>query len=150
MHFLRLDHIAYAVEEFEYSLPLFEQTLQSPASSVETVPSQGVDVVFFQSDNLLVELIRPHVGNRSLQRFLRKRRSPCLHHVAFSVSDLDNTIRHLTKANYTFIQAIPQIGSSGREICFLKPSCTFGVLIELCKLPNVKFIGDSDMINRNE
>lgn len=147
MQFLRLDHIAYAVEEFECSLPLFEKTLQVPASSIETIPGQGVDVVFLKSDRFLIEIVRPHVGNRSLQRFLKKRRSPCLHHVAFSVRDLVTTIRHLEKANYKFIQSTPQTGSSGRKICFLEPSCTNGVLIELCKLPDVKLFRNSDMIN---
>ncbi|WP_078391315.1 VOC family protein [Shouchella patagoniensis] len=147
MQFLRLDHIAYVVDEFECSLPIFEKALQVPASSVETVPGQRVDVVFLKSDPFLIEIVRPHVGNRPLQRFLKKRRSPCLHHVAFSVSDLITTIRYLEKENYKFIQTTPQTGSSGREICFLEPSCTNGVLIELCKLPDVKLIRNSAMIN---
>ena len=54
-----------------------------------------------------------------------------VHHLSYSVDDLDGAMDRLRGSGLRFRDQVPRIGLHGRRIAFLEPEDTFGVLIEL-------------------
>jgi methylmalonyl-CoA/ethylmalonyl-CoA epimerase len=69
-------------------------------------------------------------GPGVVQRFL-DRRGPGLHHVAFTVADLDAALAELRAQGARLVDEQPRPGGMGTRIAFLHPSTFGGVLVEL-------------------
>ena len=59
-----------------------------------------------------------------------------VHHVAFAVEGLQQTLDLVADKGVTLIDKAPRKGAEGLNIAFLHPKSTFGVLTELCEDPN--------------
>lgn len=124
-------HIAIAVPSIAAARPFFEHTLGLPLLRTEDVPTEGVRVAFFDAGNCHIELLEPLDDDGAVARFL-KRRGPGLHHIAFSVADVQQTIHHVAQtAPDALLDETPRPAAGGREAAFLHPRGTFGALIEL-------------------
>jgi len=69
-------------------------------------------------------------GEGVVQRFV-ERRGAALHHVAFSVDDLDAAIKELHERGTPLVDEHPRAGGGGTRIAFLHPSACAGLLVEL-------------------
>lgn len=127
---LPLDHVAIAVESIAASRPIFESLIGAAGSPVESVPSQGVDVVFIGTGPGRIELLEARGADTAVGRFLA-RRGPGLHHVAYRVPDLDAALARLAAGGIELIDTVPRPGAGGHRVAFLHPRSTGGVLIEL-------------------
>lgn len=78
----------------------------------------------------LVELLEGRDPGSPIARFVAKR-GPGLHHICFSVDDLDETLERCRRAGIALIDEVPRVGAEGKRIAFLHPRSTGGVLIEL-------------------
>ncbi len=121
-----LDHVAVAVASLEEACRLFELLAGESCSPVETLESQGVRVAFAGS----VELLEPLGPETTVGRFL-KRRGPGLHHIAYRVPDLQETLTRLSESGIHLIDAQPRPGARGHNVAFLHPKSTGGILVEL-------------------
>jgi methylmalonyl-CoA/ethylmalonyl-CoA epimerase len=65
-------------------------------------------------------------------KFLAKR-GPGLHHVAYTVDDVQASLAEAERAGVRLIDSVPRRGAHGAEIAFLHPQSTGGVLTELCR-----------------
>ena len=101
----------------------------------ENVATENVDVlkIYPESDDHTIELLEPTSANSSVQKFLNKR-DQGLHHIALEVDNIYNAIEYLEDNNIKVIYSSPQKGTDNKLITFIHPSCTPGVLIELCQL----------------
>jgi methylmalonyl-CoA epimerase len=127
---LPLDHIAVAVPSITSALPLFELIAGAQSSPVERVASQQVEVAFVGTGETRIELLQPTGPDSTVQRFL-DRRGPGLHHIAYRVRDLDETLRRLADAGIQLIDREGRPGAGGHRVAFLHPKSTSGILIEL-------------------
>jgi methylmalonyl-CoA/ethylmalonyl-CoA epimerase len=125
-----LDHVAIAVPSLGAALPAFELVSGAPGSPVETVPSQGVNVVFVGGAGCRLELLEPTSPDSPVARFLAKRGSG-LHHIAYRVTDLEAVLTDLGNRGFELIDRKPRAGAHGRLIAFIHPRSTNGVLTEL-------------------
>ena len=131
---LRIDHVAVAVNSLKESKNIFT-LLGMNISHTENVATENVDVlkIYPESDNHTIELLEPTSANSSVQEFLNKR-DQGLHHIALEVDNIYNAIEYLEDNNIKVIYSSPQKGADNKLITFIHPSCTPGVLIELCQL----------------
>ena len=131
---LRIDHVAVAVNSLKESKNIFT-LLGMNISHTENVATENVDVlkIYPESDNHTIELLEPTSANSSVQEFLNKR-DQGLHHIALEVDNIYNAIKYLEDNNIKVIYSSPQKGADNKLITFIHPSCTPGVLIELCQL----------------
>ena len=120
------DHIALAVRSFDEMAPLLELLCGAKATPPERVESQGVEVCFVGS----VELIRPLAATGGVARFIESR-GPGLHHIAFRVPDVESAMEALAAKGCRFTSDEPMAGAGGHRIAFMHPRSTGGVLVEL-------------------
>jgi methylmalonyl-CoA/ethylmalonyl-CoA epimerase len=124
----RVSHIGIAVKALAESLPFFRDVLG--LSEVALDDSDGARIAGFTAGEPLVELLEPENADSPIARYLAKR-GPGIHHICFSVDDLDGMLERCRAAGIQLIDEKPRVGAEGKRIAFLHPRSTGGVLIEL-------------------
>jgi methylmalonyl-CoA/ethylmalonyl-CoA epimerase len=135
--FGRIDHIGVATENLEGALALYEETFSMPLVHRETVESQGVEAALLDVGDGHVELLEPLGPETPVGKYLDKR-GPGLHHVAYAVGDIDDTLGKLKDAGVELIDAEARQGIRNSRVAFLHPSATGGVLTEIVQPGEVR------------
>jgi methylmalonyl-CoA/ethylmalonyl-CoA epimerase len=99
-------------------------------SEADLADSDGARISGFIAGESLVELLEADTPDSPIGRFLEKR-GPGIHHICFSVDDLDGTLARCREAGLRLIDQRPRTGAEGKRIAFLHPSSTGGILVEL-------------------
>jgi methylmalonyl-CoA/ethylmalonyl-CoA epimerase len=126
----RIDHIGVATDDLDSAIALYEETLGMPIAHRETVESQGVEAVLLDVGDGHVELLRPLGPDTPVGRYL-ERKGPGLHHVAYAVEDIDDTLGILKEAGVELIDTEPRAGIRDSRVAFVHPMSTGGVLTEI-------------------
>ncbi|QEG33805.1 methylmalonyl-CoA epimerase [Bythopirellula goksoeyrii] len=130
-----LNHIGIAVKSIEEQRPFYEQTLGAKFEGYEEVASQKVRVAFFRIDDIRLELLEPTDPGSAVAKFLESR-GEGLHHVAFTVENIQDRIAELQQEGLRMIDETPRQGAHKMQIAFIHPKSTHGVLTELCQPPH--------------
>ncbi|HET9636618.1 MAG TPA: methylmalonyl-CoA epimerase [Gemmatimonadaceae bacterium] len=124
----RVSHIGIAVEALAETLPFFRDVLGLRETPLDD--ADGASIVGLQAGEPLVELLEAENEESPIARFIAKR-GPGIHHICFSVDDLDETMERCRRAGVRLIDEKPRVGAEGKRIAFLHPKSTGGVLVEL-------------------
>jgi methylmalonyl-CoA/ethylmalonyl-CoA epimerase len=127
-----VNHIGIAVRSIDAQRSFYEGTLGAAFEGVEVVPDQKVRVGFFRVGDVRLELLEPTDPTSTVAAFLEKR-GEGLHHIAFSVADLEDRIAELKQSGLRMIDDRPRPGAHAMRIAFVHPKSSFGVLTELCE-----------------
>ena len=125
-----IDHVGVAVEDIDSALSLYRDALGMPLVHRETVADQGVDAALLDVGDGHVELLQPLGPETAVCKFLA-RRGPGLHHVAYRVDDVEETLNALAAAGLRLIDERPRVGIRGSRVAFVHPASTGGVLTEI-------------------
>jgi methylmalonyl-CoA epimerase len=125
-----IDHVGVAVEDIDTALALYQSPFGMPLVHRETVEAQGVDAALLDVGDGHVELLAPLGPDTAVGKFLAKR-GPGLHHVAYRVDDVSETLNALAAAGLRLIDETPRAGIRGSLVAFLHPASTGGVLTEI-------------------
>ena len=125
-----IDHIGVAVEDIDAALALYGKSLQLPLVHRETVSEQGVEAALLDVGDAHVELLEPLGPDTAVGKFLASR-GPGLHHVAYRVDDVEQTLSALTESGMRLIDEHPRTGIRGSRVAFIHPASTGGVLTEI-------------------
>ena len=128
----RIAHIGIAVRSLDEALRLYHDTLGFPLHGRETVESDRVTVAFLPVGDTQVELLEATDPESPVARFIEQR-GEGVHHVAFEVDDVEETLKVLRGRGYRLIDETPRTGAGGTRIAFVHPRSANGVLIELCE-----------------
>lgn len=128
----KLEHIGIAVKNIDQSNPLFAALLGQEHYKVESVESEGVRTSFFKIGDVKIELLEPTRPDSPIARFIEKK-GEGIHHLAFSVSDISESIQSYKNQGFQLVNDQPKRGADDKLICFLHPKSTGGVLVELCQ-----------------
>ena len=125
----KIDHLGVAVESIDEALGIY-RALGLAETKREEVPGQKVVAAFLPVGESRIELLQPTAGDSPVAKFLAKRGGG-IHHVCFSVEDIDAALEDLSRKGFRLIhrEAVP--GADGKRIAFLHPEAGHGVLIEL-------------------
>ncbi|MDQ6716898.1 MAG: methylmalonyl-CoA epimerase [Gemmatimonadota bacterium] len=124
----KISHIGIAVRALGDSAPLFEKILG--LSEVPLANSDGARIRGFDAAGSLIELLEASDDSSPIGKFLA-RRGPGIHHICFSVDDLDGTLARCRESGIELIDDAPRLGAEGKRIAFLHPRSTGGILVEL-------------------
>lgn len=130
---LTLHHVGLIARDFEAAIERYRR-LGFGEPDIVAVPDQGVRVATFVAGAGLVEIITPTVTEGGMVRFLETR-GEGVHHVAYAVSDLPETLARLEAAGFELIDREPRSGAHGWRIAFVHPKSCGGVLTELVEVP---------------
>lgn len=126
-----IDHIAVAVHSLEESIPFYRDVLGLEFLGTEEVPEQKVKVALFQAGQSRIELLEPMNADSPISKFLQTRGAG-LHHLAFATDRLQERLDDLKARGVRLIDESVRQGAEGKEIAFLHPKASGGVLYELC------------------
>lgn len=127
-----LNHIGIAVNSIDEQRHFYETVLGAEFEHVEEVPDQAVKVGFFRLGDVRLELLEPTSDESNVAQFLQKR-GPGLHHVAYTVDNLQQRLDTLSQQGIRLIDETPRKGAHNMDIAFLHPKSSNGVLTELCE-----------------
>jgi len=130
----RLDHVAVLVPDLEEALAFWRDKLGLSLDHVETVSSMAVKIAFLPLGESEIELVQPTTGDSGLARYLEKH-GPGLHHICIEVEDIAAKLDDLRTRGVRLIDEEPVLMEDGRQLAFIHPKSTGGVLIELYELP---------------
>ena len=130
MQLSALDHVGVAVEDIDAALAVYRDALGMPLVHRETVSEQGVDAALLDVGDSHIELLQPLGPETTVGKFLA-RKGPGLHHVAYRVASVQDTLDALTAAGVRLIDERPRTGIRGSQVAFIHPSSTGGVLTEI-------------------
>jgi methylmalonyl-CoA/ethylmalonyl-CoA epimerase len=131
-----LDHIGIATNNLDNGSIFWKLIGLIQGDEDEVVDDQGVKTRFFSTDSspiknsTKIELLEPTAENTPIGKFLAKR-GPGVQQICFRVEDLLGMMSLLKENNITMIDGIPRIGAGGKQIAFVHPKSTGGVLVEL-------------------
>lgn len=129
----QIDHIGIAVNDLkEIEETLTEAFNLFPAFS-EEVEDQLVNVLGYNVGESTIEYLAPTSDNSPVAKFIAKRGAG-LHHIAYRVDNLTQTLEHLKDKGFRLIDEKPRNGADGKRIAFIHPKSSNGILIELCEV----------------
>lgn len=124
----RIAHIGIAVRGLDESISFYRDVLGMP--DVPLDDADGARIAGLAAGESLIELLEAESADSPIGKFVAKR-GPGIHHVCFTVDDLDATLARCRHHGIRLIDEQPRIGAEGKRIAFLHPSSTSGVLVEL-------------------
>jgi methylmalonyl-CoA/ethylmalonyl-CoA epimerase len=127
-----LNHIGIAVQSIDAQRSFYEDSLGAEFEGYEEVADQKVRVGFFRVGDVRIELLEPTDPSSTVQKFLEKR-GEGLHHLAFTVEDIEARIAELKESGIRMIDEKPRGGAHHVQIAFIHPKSSHGVLTELCE-----------------
>jgi len=128
----KLEHIGIAVKNLEESNALFAKLLGKPHYKVEEVESEGVRTSFFEVGGIKIELLEAIHSDSPIAKFIEKR-GEGIHHLAFEADPIGDKIKELSEQGFSLLSDKSKPGADNKEIVFLHPKSTNGVLVELCQ-----------------
>jgi methylmalonyl-CoA/ethylmalonyl-CoA epimerase len=128
----KLEHIGIAVKNIDQATQLFAALLGKEHYKIESVESEGVKTAFFELSGVKIELLEATRADSPIAKFLDKR-GEGIHHLAFEVSNIKESISKYEQKGFESINKEPKPGADNKMICFLHPKSTGGVLVELCQ-----------------
>jgi methylmalonyl-CoA/ethylmalonyl-CoA epimerase len=125
-----LSHIAIAVPDLAAAAQAVKAKFGLTAGPIHENKAQGVRLCYIELGNARIELIAPLGPASPIARFLEKNPAGGLHHLAFSVTGLDQVLSAAIDAGAR------QAGTTGQNvhgdrIAFLSPRDLLGTLVEL-------------------
>ena len=127
----KIDHIGIAVRSIDQAKPFFEKVLGLPCEGEEVVESQKVKTAFFAVGEVHIELLEPTSDDSPIAKFLENK-GEGIHHIAYKTDDIENQLDQAKEFGCRLIHEKPITGAGGKQVAFLHPKSTYGVLMEFC------------------
>jgi len=128
----KIDHIGIAVKSIETARKFYEEVLGLVCEKEEVVESQKVRTAFYNVGDIHIELLEPTSDDSPIAKFLNKN-GEGFHHIAYSTDDIDSQLDAAREHGCRLIHETPIEGADGKQVAFLHPKSTSGVLTEFCK-----------------
>jgi methylmalonyl-CoA epimerase len=128
----KIDHLGIAVRSIDEARRFYEDVLGLSCERVEEVASQKVRTAFFTVGDVHIELLEPTAEESPIAKFLEKK-GEGFHHIAYLTDDMEGQLAGAGERGCRLIHETPIEGAGGKQVAFLHPKSTFGVLTEFCQ-----------------
>ena len=125
-----IHHVGVAVADLDEAVATWGRLFGAEVEVRETVEDQGVETALLRVGDGRIELLASLEADTPVGKFL-DRQGPGMHHVAFEVEDVAAELERLAAGGAELIDERPRPGLEGREVAFVHPHATGGVLAEL-------------------
>ena len=127
----KIDHLGIAVKDLDAAKKYYENVLGLTCEGEEEVPSQKIKTAFFNVGGVHIELLEGTNEDSPVSKFIAKK-GEGIHHLAFASDDVQQQLNHAKEQGVRLINETPVPGAGGKQIGFLHPASTLGVLTEFC------------------
>jgi methylmalonyl-CoA/ethylmalonyl-CoA epimerase len=127
----KIDHLGIAVHSLEKARLFYENVLGLVCEKEELVASQQVRTAFYRVGEVHVELLEPTAPDSPIAKFLETR-GEGIHHVGYQTDDIQGQLARAAAAGCRLIHETPITGAGGKQVAFLHPKSSLGVLTEFC------------------
>lgn len=127
----KIDHLGIAVHSIEKARQFYENVLGLNCEKEEEVASQKVRTAFFVLGETHIELLEPTAEDSPIAIFLAKR-GEGLHHVAYRTTNIEKQLQDAKDKGCTLIHETPITGAGNKQVAFLHPKSSHGLLTEFC------------------
>ena len=133
---MRLDHTGIAVRRIEEAIEFYTNVLGGKLMERYTSEKPGVEthIAVIELENQVIELLEPTSKSSPIERFIRQK-GKGVHHLAYEVDDLLQTIEDFESKGYTFLKDTFRTNPFGRRLIYMNPAHSQGQIIELCDYP---------------
>lgn len=128
----KIEHIGIAVKNLKESNSLYEKLLGTPSYKQEAVASENVMTSFFKIGQSKIELLQATSEDSAIHKFIEKK-GEGFHHIAFSVSNIENETARMVSEGFKPLFDKPKKGADNKLVMFFHPKTTGGMLVELCE-----------------
>lgn len=133
----KIEHVALAVADLDAAIAHYREVWGIDVIHRETVDDQGVEEAMLPLGDTFLQLIAPANDETTVGRFLASR-GEGLHHLAYEVDDLPQTLEELKAKGVQLIDEAPRRGGRGHLVAFVHPKSNHGLLVELIQAPGGK------------
>jgi methylmalonyl-CoA epimerase len=134
----KITEVGIAVKDLEKATRLFVSLLGAEAGEIITVRRYHMRYRMCRLGNVDFELMEPLGGEGVIAKFLESK-GEGLHHLAFKVDNLEETLSFLKKKGVKLIDETPK-DLNGTKYVFVHPSSFLGVMFEL-----IQYSDDADL-----
>jgi methylmalonyl-CoA epimerase len=125
----KIDHIGIAVNNLEESIKIYRDILGLEFKGTEEIKDQKIIVASFLADDVKIELVQPTHPDSTMRKFIDKK-GEGMHHIAFMVDNISESLKELSKKGINLIDEKARIGADNAKIAFIHPKDMNRVLIE--------------------
>jgi methylmalonyl-CoA epimerase len=125
-----IDHVAIAVADIEAAIQVFESVLGMKVKHREDVADYKVRIATLATGGTDIELVQATSPDSPIAKFIADR-GPGIHHIAFSVPDIEDALGLLREQDTQLIDQASRPGKDGSRVAFIHPKATNRVLCEL-------------------
>ncbi len=126
----KIDHIGIAVKDIQSVLGFYQDALGLEPLDLEVVEDQGVRVVFLPVGESRLELLEPLNDDSPIAKFIA-RRGEGIHHICLDVDSVAESLEEMKQRGLQLIDNEPRLGAHHKQIAFVHPKASNGVMIEL-------------------
>ena len=127
-----LEHVGIAVNDLDEAMKIYEEILGLKVRKITVVEEEKIRTAILLAGKIRIELMEPTDEEGPVARFIKKR-GEGVHHIAFTVTNLENFLKKLKEKEIVLVDEKPRIGAGGYKMAFLHPKSTKSVLLELCE-----------------
>jgi methylmalonyl-CoA/ethylmalonyl-CoA epimerase len=129
--FKGMDHVGVAVKNLEEAIKVYCDVLGFKLEGIHTLTDRKLKIAFLSTgDEAQIELIEPLSNDSTISKFLETR-GEGIHHVAVKVDNVERALEKYKQNGVTLIDEKPRAGAEGKQVAFIHPKSTKGVLLEL-------------------
>jgi methylmalonyl-CoA/ethylmalonyl-CoA epimerase len=131
----RIDHVGVAVADLDAAKAFYADTFGLVTVHEEVNEQQGVREAMLApaaeaGPGARLQLLAPVDDDSTIAKFLA-RSGPGMHHLAWTVDDIESTSAQLRDRGLRLLYDEPRRGTSGSRINFVHPKDAGGILVEL-------------------
>jgi methylmalonyl-CoA/ethylmalonyl-CoA epimerase len=145
MDIRRITEVGIAVRNLDQAVALFETLFDAETGELIDVPLYDMRFRMCRVGKVDFEVMEPTADTGVIADFLAKK-GEGLHHIAFAVDDIDDTMESLGSKGVKFVgdkpvsNRMPMVDYAGRhfddDISFSHPASILGILFEFIQYPD--------------
>jgi methylmalonyl-CoA/ethylmalonyl-CoA epimerase len=126
----RFSHIGVLVRDLPVAVERFCSVLGAQVVDTGYIPETRTDVTVLDLGGIQIELLSSREPDTKVGRLLCEH-GEGIHHLSFEVSGISERLADLRSYGIKLLDEVPRRGLHDRQIAFLAPQDTSGILIEL-------------------
>mgnify|MGYP005845717161 CR=1 FL=1 len=128
-----IHHVAFVVQSVDAAAESLERCMGIRFLWRKAFPERGVDLAIYRLGNTFLEVTAPTGPESPLATFLAQR-GPGVHHVAFGVTDVAESLAVLNERGCPLLDQRPTVGTSGWTVAPLDTGAVLGVALQMVQL----------------